>query len=75
MTDQIPPVTGIARRKRSDAGVLRKSSLDTFCDQFRRMSKSEQATALEVLRQIQRLGAPISETRQESNMPQKVQLT
>ena len=55
MTDQLPPLNGIARRKRSDAGILRKSTLDTFCDLFRRMSRSEQATALEVLRQIQRL--------------------
>ena len=58
MPDQIPALSGIARKKRSDAGVIRKSSMDTFCDQFRRMSKSEQCTALEVLRQIQRLGAP-----------------
>ena len=55
LTDQLPPLNGIARRKRSDAGILRKSTLDTFCDLFRRMSRSEQATALEVLRQIQRL--------------------
>ena len=56
MTDQLPPLNGIARRKRSDAGILRKSPLDTFCDLFRRMSPSEQSTALEVLRQIKRLG-------------------
>jgi hypothetical protein len=31
-------------------------SVDTFCDRFCRMSPSEQATALEVLRQLQRLG-------------------
>jgi hypothetical protein len=53
-----PPLSGIARQTRSDKGVPRKSSMDAFCDLFRRMSKSEQATALEVLRQIQRLGAP-----------------
>ena len=50
------PVSGIARKSRSDKGVIRKSTLDTFCDLFRRMSSSEQATALEVLRQLQRLG-------------------
>ena len=50
------PVSGIARKSRSDKGVIRKSTLDTFCDLFRRMSPSEQATALEVLRQLQRLG-------------------
>jgi len=32
--------------------------MDTFADLFRRMSKSEQSTALEVLRQIQRLALP-----------------
>ena len=53
-----PPLTGIARKKRSDAGVMRKSSLDTFCDLFRRMTASEKSTALEVLRQIQRLETP-----------------
>ena len=58
MTDQLPPLNGIARKTRADKGVARKSSMDTFCDLFRRMSPSEQATALEVLRQIQRLGAP-----------------
>lgn len=50
-----PPLSGIARRKRADAGVPRKSAMDQFTDLFRRMSKSEQSTALEVLRQIQRL--------------------
>ena len=59
---EIPPITGIARRKRSDAGVLRKSSMDTFCDLFRRMSRSEQTTALEVLRQIQRVIPPLSKS-------------
>lgn len=53
----LPPLNGIARKKRSDAGVLRKSSMDTFCDLFRKMSQSEQSTALEVLRQIQRVKA------------------
>jgi hypothetical protein len=66
MTDQLPPLNGIARKKRSDAGVLRKSSMDTFADLFRRMSKSEQSTALEVLRQIQRLGFPeLQETQKD----------
>ena len=55
---ETPPLSGIARKKRSDAGVPKKSTMDTFCDLFRRMSASEQATALEVLRQIQRLGLP-----------------
>ncbi len=53
-----PPLSGIARKRRSDAGISRKSTMDAFCDLFRRMSASEQATALEVLRQIQRLGLP-----------------
>jgi rubrerythrin len=45
---------GIARKKRSDAAIARKSGMDTFADLFRRMSPSEQATVLEVLRQIRR---------------------
>jgi hypothetical protein len=55
MNDALPPLNGIARKKRSDAGIPRKSSMDSFADTFRRMSASEQSTALEVLRQIQRL--------------------
>lgn len=58
MPENLPPVNGIARKKRSDAGVLRKSSMDTFCDIFRRMTPSEKSTALEVLRQIQRVETP-----------------
>ena len=58
-TDNTPPLTGIARRKRIDAGVPRKSNMDQFADTFRRMTPSEQSTALEVLRQIQRLKLPI----------------
>ena len=57
VSDNLPPVTGIARKRRADAGVLRKSSMDIFTDLFRKMSPSEQATALEVLRQIQRLSS------------------
>ena len=55
MSDQ---PNGIARKTRADKGVLRKSSLDSFVDLFRRMSPSEQSTALEVLRQIQRANLP-----------------
>lgn len=66
MSNNLPPVTGIARKRRADAGVLRKSSMDTFADLFRRMSRSEQATALEVLRQIQRLGAKPEVTDQQA---------
>lgn len=51
----LQPLSGISRKKRSDAGVLRKSRMDTFCDLFRKMSQSEQSMALEVLRQIQRV--------------------
>ena len=49
------PVSGIARKSRSDKGVIRKSTLDTFCDLFLRLSRRQQGTALEVLRQLQRL--------------------
>ena len=58
MTDQLPPLNGIARKTRSDKGIARKSSMDSFVDFFREMTPSQQETALEVLRQIQRLGAP-----------------
>jgi hypothetical protein len=53
-----PPLSGIARATRRDKGVARKSTFDAFVDLYRRMSPSEQATALEVLRQISRIGAP-----------------
>jgi len=56
---------GIARKKRSDAAIARKSGMDTFADLFRRMSSSEQATVLEVLRQIQRLGLPAAQGQEE----------
>lgn len=52
------PLTGIARKKRSDSGIPRKSNMDSFCDAFMRMSDDEQATAIEVLRQLQRMRAP-----------------
>jgi hypothetical protein len=53
----LPPLNGIARKTRVDKGIARKSAMDTFADLFRRMTASEQATAMEVLRQIQRIGA------------------
>ena len=54
----LPPLSGIARKKRSDAGTLRKSRMDTCTDIFLRMSTPEQHTAIEVLRQIARIGVP-----------------
>ena len=51
----LPPLNGIARKTRSDKGIARKSSMDSFVDFFREMTPSQQETALEVLRQIQRL--------------------
>jgi len=60
MSEPTPPLSGIARKTRSDKGVLRRSSMDAFADIFRRMTPSEQATALEVLRQIQRLATPVT---------------
>jgi hypothetical protein len=59
MTDNTPPLSGIARKTRVDKGISRKSNMDQFADTFRRMTASEQSTALEVLRQIQRLKLPI----------------
>lgn len=56
----VPPLSGLARKRRSDSGVPRKSDFDNFVDLFRRMSKGDQSTALEVLRQVQRLGQPQS---------------
>lgn len=59
MSTHTPPLNGIARAKRRDAGISRKSRMDTFCDEFRRMTADEQATALEVLRQLKRSGAAL----------------
>lgn len=53
-----PPLNGIARKTRADKGVIRKSTMSNFVDLFRRMPPAEQQTALIVLEQIQRLGAP-----------------
>lgn len=59
----LPPLNGIARKTRADKGIARKSTFDTFVDLFRRMSPSEQSTALEVLRQIQRVSQVVTEER------------
>ena len=59
MSDPTPlPLSGIARKKRSDAGTARKTTFDAFVDLYRQMSPGQQQTALEVLRQISRIGAP-----------------
>lgn len=66
-----PPLTGIARKRRSDAGVIRKSSMDTFADLFRRMSAGEQDTALEVLRQLKRSGNALPPTEETGDNPEQ----
>lgn len=59
MNDNLPPLSGASRATRSDKGTPRKSSMDAFADTFRRMSPGEQQTALEVLRQLQRVRVPV----------------
>jgi hypothetical protein len=62
MADQLPPVSGIARKQRSDKGVPRTSSMDEFYDRFRRLDAAQQVTALEVLRQLQRARTPLTKS-------------
>lgn len=52
MADQLPPVSGIARKQRSDKGVPRTSTMDDFYARFRALDAGQQSTALEVLRQL-----------------------
>jgi hypothetical protein len=66
MTDtNLPPVSGIARKQRSDKGVPRSSTMDEFYDRFRRLDAAQQTTALEVLRQLQRAQLTKSESGEE----------
>jgi len=51
-SENLPPVSGIARKQRSDKGVPRTSTMDDFYARFRGLDAGQQATALEVLRQL-----------------------
>lgn len=71
MSDNLPALSGIARKQRSDKGVPRKSTMDSFYDQFRSLSDSQQDTVLEVLTQLRRFQreprptAPLEEEAQQ----------
>jgi hypothetical protein len=56
MPDQIaiPPVTGIARRKRVDAGVPRTSTMDSFYDRFMDLGTAQQRVVIDVLSTLHR---------------------
>lgn len=54
MADSMPPISGIARRKRSDAGVSRTTSVDGICDKFLDLPVDQQRIVLEVLRALHR---------------------
>jgi hypothetical protein len=57
MTDQIPPLTGIARRKRKDAGIPRRSTLDAMYNTFADLTPAQQRGVLEILGVIHRQAA------------------
>lgn len=64
MATDIPPVSGIARKQRSDKGVPRTSSMDDFYARFRNLDVEQQKTAMEVLRQLHLLSriAPLTKS-------------
>jgi hypothetical protein len=52
MPDQgvtVPPVSGIARRRRSDAGIPRASTMDALYDRFLDLTLEQQRVTLDVL--------------------------
>lgn len=51
---ELPPRSGIARKKRSDAGQPRRSTLSALYDAFSDLPVSEQVGALEVLQELHR---------------------
>ena len=51
-SENLPPITGIARKQRSDKGVPRTSTMDDFYARFRRLDAEQQKNALETLRQL-----------------------
>lgn len=54
MPDQTPPITGIARKTRSDKGQPRKSKTATLADQFMDMPAAERCTTLTLLAELHR---------------------
>jgi len=54
MSEPTPPLSGIARRKRSDAGVPRRSTLDNLYDIFADLTPEAQRGVLEILGVIHR---------------------
>jgi hypothetical protein len=58
MTDNLPPLSGPARKTRRDKNVPRKSWLDVGVDHWRNGTPAERATLIEVVRQIDRMKLP-----------------
>ena len=52
-----PPLSGISRRKRKDAGIPRRSTLDAMYDTFADLTPAQQRTVLEILSVIHRQSA------------------
>jgi len=50
----LPPISGIARRKRKDAGIPRRSTLDAVYDTFADLTPAQQRGVLEILGVIHR---------------------
>jgi len=58
MTDNLPPVTGLARAQRRDKGVARKNPIDALAESYRKLSPVQRVAWAEVQRQIDRLKMP-----------------
>jgi hypothetical protein len=54
LSDTIPPLSGIARKSRSDKGTTRKTGLDGVCDWFMGQSTEAQQAAINVLEALHR---------------------
>jgi hypothetical protein len=66
------PITGIARKPRSDKGLTRKSSIDQWTDVFMGWTADKQTTALALLQALHRQllrGAikPATEAKEDDN--------
>jgi hypothetical protein len=54
MSEGLPPLNGIARKKRADKGIPRRSTLDAMYDQFADLTCEQQRGVLEILGVIHR---------------------
>ena len=69
----LPAISGIARKKRSDAGTPRISSIDYICDKFVDLTPESQRALISVLealhRQVTRGKIAVTKTESEDQTP------